>query len=43
MRKTRLEAFSDRIVMTLNGMAWAALWLYGSSRRRLLADDFPAR
>jgi uncharacterized membrane protein len=29
------------IVMTLNGMAWGALWLYGSSRRRLLADDFP--
>jgi uncharacterized membrane protein len=29
------------IVMTLNGMAWAALWLYGSSGRRLLKPEFP--
>jgi uncharacterized membrane protein len=28
-------------LMTLNAVTWAALWLYGSSRRRLLGDDFP--
>ena len=28
-------------LMTLNAVAWAALWLYGSSRRRLLGDEFP--
>jgi uncharacterized membrane protein len=29
------------LVMTLNAIAWAALWLYGSTRRRLLASAFP--
>jgi uncharacterized membrane protein len=28
-------------LMTLNAVTWAALWLYGSSRRRLLGDEFP--
>jgi uncharacterized membrane protein len=37
----RVAAVFYSIVMTLNGVAWGALWLYGSSRRRLLADDFP--
>jgi hypothetical protein len=27
--------------MTVNALAWSALWLYGSSRRRLLDDAFP--
>ena len=27
--------------MALNSYAWAALWLYGSGRRRLLDPDFP--
>jgi uncharacterized membrane protein len=29
------------VVMTVNAFAWAALWLYGSTRRRLLGDAFP--
>jgi len=28
-------------VMTINAVAWAALWLYASLGRRLLRDDFP--
>jgi hypothetical protein len=27
--------------MTANAVVWAGLWLYGSSQRRLLGDDFP--
>ncbi len=27
--------------MTANAVAWAALWLYASARRRLLAESFP--
>jgi uncharacterized membrane protein len=29
------------LVMTLNAIAWAALWLYGSTHRRLLSSAFP--
>jgi uncharacterized membrane protein len=29
------------ITMTVNGCAWAALWLYASTGRRLLRPDFP--
>ena len=29
------------LVMTLNAIAWTALWLYGSTHRRLLGDAFP--
>ena len=29
------------LVMTLNALAWAAVWLYGSSHRRLLDPAFP--
>jgi uncharacterized membrane protein len=29
------------LVMTLNAFAWAALWLYGSTHRRLLGEAFP--
>jgi uncharacterized membrane protein len=29
------------ITMSLNALAWASLWLYASSRRRLLADSLP--
>jgi uncharacterized membrane protein len=28
-------------VMTVNAVCWAALWLYASTGRRLLDDDFP--
>ena len=27
--------------MTVNAVAWAAVWVYGSSRRRLLVAEFP--
>jgi uncharacterized membrane protein len=37
----RVAAVFYSIVMTINAFAWAALWLYGSSRRRLLGDAFP--
>jgi uncharacterized membrane protein len=37
----RVAAVFYSIVMTLNAVTWAALWLYGSSRRRLLGEDFP--
>jgi uncharacterized membrane protein len=37
----RVAAVAYSIVMTLNGFAWAALWLYASGRRRLLDDSFP--
>jgi uncharacterized membrane protein len=29
------------LVMTVNAVAWTALWLYGSAHRRLLGPDFP--
>jgi uncharacterized membrane protein len=29
------------LVMTINAIAWTALWLYGSTHRRLLGDAFP--
>ncbi|MEA2670797.1 MAG: potassium channel family protein [Chloroflexota bacterium] len=38
---TRVAAVAYSIVMTLNGLSWAALWLYASGRRRLLAESFP--
>ena len=37
----RVAAVFYSVVMTVNAFAWAALWLYGSSRRRLLGDAFP--
>ena len=37
----RVAAVVYSIAMTANALAWAALWLYGSSRRRLLDDAFP--
>jgi uncharacterized membrane protein len=37
----RVAAVFYSIVMTANAVAWTGLWLYGSSRRRLLGDDFP--
>jgi uncharacterized membrane protein len=37
----RVAAVFYSVVMTINACAWAALWLYGSSRRRLLGDAFP--
>jgi uncharacterized membrane protein len=37
----RIAAVFYSVVMTINAFAWAALWLYGSSRRRLLGDAFP--
>lgn len=37
----KVAAVFYSIVMTLNAVAWAGLWIYGSSRRRLLGDAFP--
>jgi uncharacterized membrane protein len=37
----RVAAVFYSVIMTINAFAWAALWLYGSSRRRLLGDAFP--
>jgi uncharacterized membrane protein len=37
----RVAAGFYSIVMTLNALCWTAVWLYGSSRRRLLGPDFP--
>ncbi len=37
----RVAAVFYSVVMTINAFAWAALWLYGSTRRRVLGDDFP--
>ena len=37
----RTAAIFYSIVMTLNAMTWAALWLYGSTSRRLLDPAFP--
>jgi uncharacterized membrane protein len=37
----RVAAVAYSITMTLNAYAWGGLWLYSSSRRRLLDDAFP--
>jgi TMEM175 potassium channel family protein len=37
----RVAAVFYSVVMTLNAISWAALWLYGSGRRRLLGPTFP--
>jgi uncharacterized membrane protein len=37
----RTAAVFYSIVMTVNAVAWAAVWLYGSSGRRLLTPEFP--
>jgi uncharacterized membrane protein len=37
----RVAAVVYSVTMMLNAFAWAALWLYASTRRRLLADTFP--
>jgi uncharacterized membrane protein len=37
----RAAAVFYSIVMTVNALAWMALWLYGMSRRQLLRPDFP--
>jgi TMEM175 potassium channel family protein len=37
----RVAAVVYSVTMMLNAFAWAALWLYASTRRRLLRDEFP--
>ena len=37
----RVAAVAYSITMTVNGSAWAALWIYASHRRRLLEPGFP--
>ena len=37
----RTAAVFYSLVMTVNAVAWAAVWLYGSSHRRLLVAEFP--
>ena len=37
----RVAAVFYSVVMTVNAVAWAAVWLYGSSHRRLLDPGFP--
>jgi uncharacterized membrane protein len=37
----RVAAVVYSVTMTVNALTWSALWLYGSSRRRLLDDAFP--
>jgi uncharacterized membrane protein len=37
----RVAAVFYSVVMTINAFAWAALWLYGSTNRRLLGLQFP--
>jgi TMEM175 potassium channel family protein len=37
----RVAAVVYSVTMTVNAVAWAGVWLYGSSRRRLLDDAFP--
>jgi uncharacterized membrane protein len=37
----RVAAVVYSATMTVNAFAWAALWLYGSSGRRLLNEAFP--
>jgi uncharacterized membrane protein len=38
---TRVAAVLYSGTMVANSLAWAALWLWGSSRRRLLVTSFP--
>ena len=38
---TRAAAVFYAVVMAINAVCWAALWLYASSGRRLLHDGFP--
>jgi uncharacterized membrane protein len=37
----RVAAFVYSVLMFLNACAWAGLWLYASTNRRLLRDEFP--
>ena len=37
----RVAAVVYSVTMTVNAVAWAVVWLYGSTRRRLLDDAFP--
>jgi uncharacterized membrane protein len=37
----RVAAVVYSVTMVLNAYAWGALWLYASTGRRLLHDDFP--
>jgi uncharacterized membrane protein len=37
----RVAAVFYSLVMTVNAIAWTALWLYGSTHRRLLGPAFP--
>jgi uncharacterized membrane protein len=36
-----IAALAYSVTMTINAVAWSALWLYASTRRRLLEDTFP--
>jgi uncharacterized membrane protein len=36
-----IAALAYSVTMTINAVAWSALWLYASTRRRLLDDTFP--
>jgi len=38
---TRVAAVFYSVAMAMNAYCWAALWLYGSSGRRLLHEGFP--
>jgi uncharacterized membrane protein len=38
---TRTAAVVYSVSMTINAVAWGALWLYASTGRRLLKDTFP--
>jgi uncharacterized membrane protein len=40
-RGTRTAAVVYAVTMAVNALAWAALWLYGSHKRRLLRPSFP--
>jgi uncharacterized membrane protein len=40
-RGERTAAILYAVVMTVNAWAWGAMWLYGSTRRRLLRASFP--
>jgi uncharacterized membrane protein len=40
-QSARAAAVFYSVTMTLNACAWSALWLYASSRRRLLSPAFP--
>ena len=37
----RVAAVVYSVTMTINACAWSAMWLYASSGRRLLTDEFP--